>query len=63
MPEQEPPQEAAAKYFKHPGWKLAAVFLQYVLGPCLVAAVTSVTMYFMQIRNQVKDDVRSAGRV
>jgi hypothetical protein len=59
MPEQET-RESAAKYFKHPGWKLLAVFMQYVVGPATVAIITSYGIYLTNIQGQVKDDVRRA---
>jgi hypothetical protein len=57
MPERET-QESAAKYFRHPGWKLLAVFMQYVVGPGVVAIITSYGIYLTNIQSQVKDDVR-----
>ena len=49
--------ESAAKYFKSPKWKLLAVFLQYVLGPCLTAAITSYATYATTLKPQMQDDV------
>lgn len=56
--EQPAAQESAAKYFRHPGWRLAAVFLQYVVGPAVVAIITTLGLYYTQIRAKVKEDVR-----
>lgn len=49
--------ESSAKYFKHPGWKLLAVFFQYVLGPALTAAITAYGLYVVEISKQVRSDV------
>lgn len=49
--------ESSARYFKHPGWKLLAIFFQYVLGPAATAAVTAYGLYAVEISKQVRSDV------